>query len=196
MTKQNKDAPFSKLVYIDEYGLLGSNFYWNKHKANGISKQEIKRLGVSNDRVLVHADIVFPLILADRKFQRKGYRLYIKEGFRSRKLYQLVYDRRVKKFGKEDTDKVLNMADMPHATGKSVDIALINKYSGKEVPMRNWKDGTDALFIHFYKNKKQGRVYEELQEYIITAMLKLGFRLGKKREYFHFNYNPTAIPNY
>ena len=40
------------------------------------------------------------LIKIDKKFQEEfGYRLYIKEGYRSSDLYEMVYKKRVVKFG-------------------------------------------------------------------------------------------------
>jgi D-alanyl-D-alanine dipeptidase len=124
------------LVYIDRHGLLGSNFYWHKHEAKGITKEEILSVGLTDDRVQVHADIIGVLQDIDRAFQERGYRLFIKEGYRSKDLYELVYRKRVEKFGKEETDRLINMKDMPHADGKSVDVALVDKSTGEEVHMR------------------------------------------------------------
>lgn len=179
----------SDLMYIDEHGLLGSNFYWHKYEAKGITKEEILSVGLTNDRVRVHKDIIEPLMEIDREFQKKGYKLYLKEGYRSKALYDLIYKRRVEKFGKEETDRLLNMNDMPHASGKSIDIALFDATSNKEIYLRNGDDGTDALFIDFYKDKtdEQSVRYQNLQTWVISVLQDHGFRLGTKREYFHFD---------
>ncbi len=186
------------LVYIDEYGLPGSNFYWHKYEAKGLTKEDILAAGLTSDRVQVHQDIIQPLLAADMEFQKRGYKMYIKEGYRSKALYEIVYDKRVAKFGKEETDRLLNMTDMPHADGRTVDIALWNPEENKEVYMRRGEDGTDALFVDFYKGKADelGREYQELQEWVIDVMQDQGFRLGTKREYFHFDYRPDMDPNY
>lgn len=178
------------LIYIDEYGLLGTNFYWHKYEAKGLTKQDILDAGLSSDRVQVHKDIIEPLLNVDREFQKKGYRLFIKEGYRSKELYEIVYKRRVEKFGKEETDRLLNMSKMPHAEGKSVDVAIWDPKTDTEVYMRNGDDGTDALFVDFYKDKtdESSKRYQELQEWVIEVMRENGFVLGAKKEYFHFEY--------
>ncbi len=189
----------TELVKISEYGILGSNFYFNKYESKGLSKQDVIDTGQIGDYVEVHIDIIEVLKKLDQKFQADlGFRLYIKEGYRSKALYEIVYKRRCEKFGKEETDKLLNMKDMPHALGFSVDIALWDPNEDKEVYCRNAKDGTDALFVDFYKNKKdeQSKHYQKLQEYLINTMQDNGFRLGKLREYFHFDYRPNEPKNY
>ncbi len=110
-------------VYIDEYGLLGSNFYWNNRGKTGATNEDLAAVGLVDDRVQVHKDIIPILLKIDEVFQQKRFRLYIKEGYRPKTLYELVYEKRVERFGKEATDRLLNMKDMPHANGKTVDTA-------------------------------------------------------------------------
>lgn len=186
------------LVYIDDYGLKGTNFYWNKYEAKGLTKEDILAAGLTSDRVQVHKDIIEELSSINSEFQERGYELFIKEGYRSKKLYEIIYQRRVEKFGKEETDRLLNMNDMLHADGKSVDIARWDPKTDSEVYMRNGEDGTDALFVDFYKNKdnEEDKRYQELQEWVIGILQEHGFRLGTKREYFHFDYRPDAPKNY
>ena len=189
----------NNFVYIDEYGLLGSNFYWHKYEAKGLTKEDILSVGLTSDRVQVHKDIIDILVEIDQIFQDKfGYRMYIKEGYRSKELYEIVYKRRCEKFGKEETDKLLNMKDMPHSLGLSVDVALWDPKEDKEVYMRRGEDGADALFVDFYKDRtdEEGKRYQELQEFVINTMQDKGFRLGKLREYFHFDYRPDKSKNY
>ncbi len=178
-------------VYIDEYGLLGSNFYWHKAEAYDISKEELTKVGLKDDRVQVHQDIISLLLEVDSQFQKKlGYRLYIKEGYRSSALYRLVYDKRVARFGQEQTDKLLNIKDMYHTTGKAVDVALWDMEKNKEVFMRDGKDDPEALIFGFYKNKTDDRslYYQGLQEQVVEIMKDHGFEMGKLGEYFHFNH--------
>lgn len=40
------------------------------------------------------------------------------------------------------------------------------------------------------------RIFYNLQSLVIELMQKYGFRLGTKREYFHFDYRPTDPINY
>lgn len=186
-------------VYIDEYGLLGSNFYWNnRSKIPGVTSEDLIAVGLVDDRVQVHKGIIPVLLEIDTEFQKKEFRLYIKEGYRSKKLYELVYKKRVELFGKEATNRLLNMKDMPHANGKTVDMALWDPKIDKEIYLRDGKDGDDAYFINFYKDKDLGRAkyFQELQDFMINTMQDYGFRLGTKLEYFHFNYDPESSRNY
>ena len=67
MENQNEN-----FVYIDEYGLLGSNFYWSKGIKIDLPKEMLKRVGLEDERVLVHKDLITPLQNADKKLQEKG----------------------------------------------------------------------------------------------------------------------------
>lgn len=187
------------LVYIDDYGLLGSNFYWHKYATHGLSKEDILDADLTNDRVQVSAQIIDKLVAIDKELQgQKGWRLYIKEGYRSEALYKIVYERRVAKYGKEVTDSILNMNSMPHALGLSVDVALWDPQENKEIYMRRSADGVGALFIGFYRDKldEESKWCQELQDFIAELMMRHGFRVGTKQEYFHFDYRPGMPPNY
>lgn len=181
-------------VYIDEYNLLGSNFYWHKGIEVGIPKGELAKVGLQDERVLVHKDIVGTLKNADKALQSKGYRLYITEGYRSKELYRLINEKIKEKIGEKETNRILNMVDMPHATGKSIDVALWR--DGKKILLHDKEDGINGYFINFYKQgDKENKYYQELQEFLINTMQDNGFRLGTKREYFHFNYDPQSPKN-
>lgn len=186
------------LVYIDTYGLRGSNFYWHKYETHGLTKDDIMGAGVTSDRVQVDEVMVPALLAADAELRKKGWCMYIKEGYRSEALYEIVYKRRVEKYGKEVTDSILNLAEKPHALGLSVDVALWDVASEKEIYMRNGADGVEALFIGFYRGKtdEDSVRYQELQDSLAQIMQEKGFRIGKKREYFHFDYRPELPANY
>lgn len=186
------------LVYLDAHGIRGSNFYWHKHAAHGLSKADILAAGLVDERVLVAIEIVSPLQAVNRALSEFGWSLYVKEGFRSKELYEIVYRRRVEKYGAGETDSVMNMADMPHSTGLSVDVALWDDALSAEVAMRRFDDGTPALFVDFYQKSSdpEGKTFHYRQELVRLLMFSHGFRLGKKREYFHFNYRPSEPENY
>ncbi len=189
------ENPKENLVYIDEYNLLGSNFYWNKGIEIGLSKEELNKVGLENDRVLVNKDIIEALKNADQVLKNKGYGLYITEGYRSKELYELINKKIKEKIGEQETKRILNMIDMPHATGKSIDVALW--HDGKKMILHDKEDGINGYFVDFYKQGiKENKQYQELQKLLINTMQDNGFRLGVKREYFHFNYDPESIRNY
>lgn len=178
------------LVYIGDYGLLGTNFYWFNYESKGLTKEDILSAGLTNGKVQVHKTLIPALLSINRHLNALGFRLFIKEGYRSKSLYEIVYKKRVIKFGKEDTDRQLNMHDMPHASGKSIDAALWGLKEDKEIYMRNGADGTDALFYDFYKSKLDfvSQNYQRLQDLLVDAMLSNGFKHGTKNEYFHFDF--------
>ena len=186
------------LVYIDQYGLLGSNFYWHKYANHGLTKEDILAAGVVDDRVQVHKGMIEPLLLVNKELQERGWRLYIKEGYRSDALYEIVYKRRVEKYGKEETDSILNLEGRPHALGLSIDAAVWDEKENKEVYLRRGEDGLPALFIGFYEGKgdEESKHYQELQDYLANLMMRHGFRVGTRKEYFHFDYRPDTVPNY
>ncbi|PIR45312.1 MAG: hypothetical protein COV10_00290 [Candidatus Vogelbacteria bacterium CG10_big_fil_rev_8_21_14_0_10_51_16] len=186
------------LVYIDEFGLLGSNFYWHKYEAHGLTKEDITNAGLTSDRVQVSRVLIDPLCAVNEQLAEKNWCLYVKEGYRSPALYEIIYKRRVEKYGEEKTKALFNMKDMPHAKCDAVDVALWDKTTDKEIYMRYWEDSNPALYIGFYKDRTdpEGKHYQELQDYLIGLMLAQGFRIGSKKEYFHFDYRPDTPPNY
>lgn len=191
----------SGLVPISDYALRGENYYWRKAKEFGISDKDLSAAGISDNRVWVHADIIGSLIRVNTEIAHHGdwsLRLHILDGYRSLAAYQLAERAMNEKFGKMGTRRVLNMHDMPHASGKSVDVALWCTKTGALVPTRSFYHGLDAYFADFYKysNKLEEKEFHRRQVFLIGKMMGQGFRLGSKREYFHFNHEPGSPPNY
>lgn len=84
------------------------------------------------------------------------------------------------------------MIDMPHSTGKSVDVALWQ--NNEKILLHDKKDRIKGYFINFYKETNSN--YQKLQDFLINTMQDNEFRLGTKKEYFHFNYDPESPKNY
>lgn len=177
-------------VSLRDAGIRCQNFYWHKYAAHGLTKEDIIAAGLRNDDVVVHPDIIAPLLAVREALAASGLTLFVKEGYRSPALYQIVYQRRVEKYGKEETDRLFNMQDMPHASGTSVDVALWSIVDDKEVYMRDSADGAPALFVDFYRGKTDAasQRFQQLQDDLAGLMLAHGFRLGTRREYFHFDW--------
>ena len=170
---------------------MGSNFYWHHFERYGLTKKDMELVGLTGPRVQIHKDLIPILLEIDKIFQEKfGCRLYIKEGYRSKELYEMVYKKRSELFGKEQTDKLLNIKDMPHSLGKSVDVALWDEKNDSEVFMRSKEDGPDSLLCNFYSTRQdeEGKRYQYLQDEVRKIMENFSFSLGKKNEFFHFNY--------
>lgn len=183
-----------ELTFIDAHGLLGSSYYFSNRSKWNITKEELAEIGIVDDRIQVHKDIISPLKVADEKFQKRDLRIFLKEGYRSPALYHLVFHKRLAKHGEKQTNRLFNIKDKPHATGKAVDVSLWNGTKGEEIITKDIGDGPEALLVGFYKDKDDPKSnhYQELQEYIINTMTSCGFHLGKLGEYFHFNYFPIT----
>jgi len=182
----------NKLVPISEFGLLGSSFYWDRHEDYGLTKAELAGVGVAGKEIYVSPEIIPSLTKVDNELQKRGWRLYLREGYRSEGMYKLLYKKRIAKFGQEITDKLLNMKNMPHTSGKAVDVSIWDEHSDSEIRLCKTGDGPESLIRGFYDESDdvEGQRCHELQEYLISLMLKQGFQLGIKNEFFHFNYRP------
>jgi D-alanyl-D-alanine dipeptidase len=83
------------------------------------------------------------------------------------------------------------MNDMLHATGKSVDIALVNYQTQEPVYMYDHKrDGDQCWFLNFYEDESDEHSAEmyRLQTLLGKIMLQNGFQYGTKNEVFHFDH--------
>jgi D-alanyl-D-alanine dipeptidase len=178
------------LVPISAHGLLGKSFYWYRYADYGFTLEDLMAAGVKDDLVYVAKEIIPALLRVDMGLQQKGWRLYLKEGYRSPEVYKLVYESRIKKYGQEMTDKLLNIKDMPHAKGTAVDVAIWNPSEDKEIYLRKSGDGPESLIVDFYKDAAdpEGQKCQELQEYLRSLMVDAGFKLGTRNEYFHFEF--------
>jgi D-alanyl-D-alanine dipeptidase len=119
-----------------------------------------------------------------------GFEVFIKDGYRSKELYNLAYHKRLQKYKDDTPDKLMNMKEMPHATGLTVDIGLFDPITNKEVPTRRKEDGPESLLFDFYRHKpdQESQNLQKLQDLLKEVMCKHGFEEGRLREYFHFNY--------
>jgi D-alanyl-D-alanine dipeptidase len=102
-----------------------------------------------------------------------------------------VNQKMVERIGEEEKNRILNIKDMPHASGCSIDVALWK--NGEVLKLHDKADGINGYFLNFYKGKND--YYQELQELLVKIMQDNGFRLGTKGEYFHFNYNSDSLIN-
>jgi D-alanyl-D-alanine dipeptidase len=180
----------NELIPIGQYGLLGSSFYWNRYADYGLTREDLISVGMRDDQIYVSPEIIPVLLKIDKELQSRGWRLYLKEGYRSKELYKLLYERRVAKYGQEMTDKLLNIKDMKHSSGLSVDVTIWDTVKNQEIHLRRSGDGPESLLIDFYKDSTdpEGQRCQELQKYLIETMIKHGFKLGERKEYFHFDY--------
>ncbi len=183
-------ADTKSLVYSDSFGVRGDNYYWHNAERFGITKEELAEEGITDARVKVDKSMEASLKAAQAKLNEHGYDIVIKDGYRSPSMYELAHRKRSETMGK--TDQLINLEAMPHASGRVVDIDLVDAKSGKPVEMRNREDGLEACFVNFYRDKTdaKSRQYQCLQDLLVDTMKDLGFVLGSKDEYWHFELPP------
>ncbi|PCI25095.1 hypothetical protein COB57_02655 [Candidatus Peregrinibacteria bacterium] len=181
------------MIYLSQIGIKTYNYYWNRTEQTGVSYEELATVGVIKDDILVKEICAKAIMTANEKLKNLGYCLIIKEGYRSPEMYQLIYDKRVVKFGKTQTDQLLNMKNMPHSTGLVIDAVLWDLKNNCTVEMYKHEHGADAFFYSFYKDnpKKDTGDYLKKQTLLIDTMLNSGFTLGSKGEFFHFELNDS-----
>lgn len=174
-----------------DHGIQGINYYWVRREMYNLSIEELNNVGVFDEHAYVREEVIPALKNAQEFLLKQGFDLIVKDSYRSPELYNLVYQKRVQQHGKEETDRILNVVDMPHATGFAVDVNLINLQTHQEILLRNKTHGTDAFFVDYYKNSplEEEKEFHRLQKLLAQSMLEHGFRYGKKMEFWHFEFN-------
>lgn len=154
----------------------------------GIDLAELENIGIHDDKAYVDEAVIPLLEKANEILVAHGYEIIVKDAYRSPELYKLIQAKRYVKFGKEQTDKILNTVSMPHSNGRTVDVGLLDLTSGEEVSMRNKKDDPDNFFINYYRGKTdaESMEYQRLQDLLVETMTSLSFKLGSKQEFWHF----------
>ncbi len=193
--RQKKSRRPTSLVSVRKAGLRQINYYWTKQEELSITAEELSAAGVDGNDTYLRLEVIEPLKTANKKLKKHGFELIVKDGYRSPELYHLAHRKRTARWGKEATERLLNMERMPHASGLVVDVNLVDLQTGKEVKMRDPKDDDQgAQFIGFYKDRTDVRSqeFERRQDLLIGTMLSVGFELGVKREFWHFELKPVA----
>ena len=180
--------PHNKLISTDSIGVVGRNYYWYNHAIFNITKAELKAVGVVDGKVYIDNDLVQPLLAAKAVLESQGYTLAIVDGYRSPELYTIAYATNAKLLGQSNADGLINIVDMPHSSGRVIDVQLRDFKTNKELYLRDGRDGTGCHFVDYYKARtdKKSQRFQKLQTILINAMLSQGFVLGKKQEYWHF----------
>lgn len=178
------------LVKLSDFGIKGINYYWERRDNFNLSEAELFEVGIVGNEAQVDEKLISQLKEANEIFKKYGYEIIIKDAYRSPELYKLVQKKRYENDGKEITDRTLNVVTMPHATGLAVDINLIKLSDGAEVEMWGKADWPNGIFVDYYRNKEdeKSKKYQKLQDLLISNMLELGFTLGSKKEFHHFEY--------
>jgi D-alanyl-D-alanine dipeptidase len=177
-----------QLVNVNNFGIKGINYYCLRRNQFNLSEADLKTVGISGNDCLVDETLIPKLQEANRIFKKHGYEIIVKDGYRSPEQYLLVQQKRYANEGQEITDRTFNPIRQPHSTGLTVDLNLIDLNTTQKVEMWDKKDWPDGAFIDFYRNKNdpKSQKYQKLQDLLMDTMLGLGFKIGEKREFWHF----------
>lgn len=179
-----------KFVKVSDYHIKGINYYWVRKDQFNISLEELEAVGITGNYAYIHEDLIPVLKEVNSDLRESGYELIVKDGYRPSELYKLVKQKRYEIDGKENTDKTLNHVLMPHANGYTLDVSLINIATGEEEKIWDNKDWPNGVFVDYYRQRSdnEAKNYQRLQDLLIKTMLSHGFKLGSKREIWHFEY--------
>lgn len=177
-----------KLVNVSDFGIKGINYYWEKKEKFNLTEDELASVGVEDNYALVDTSLIPKLLEANKLLRPQGYEIIVKDAYRSPQLYDLVRKKRYEIDGKANTDKTLSTGANPHSSGMAVDINLVNLKTGEEVEIWDKKDWPNGIFVNYYKNKddKNSKDYQKLQDLLIKTMTNVGFSLGERKEFHHF----------
>ena len=176
------------------FGIKADKIYYYREDISAkldISIAELEAIGIIDGVIMINHKLIEPLIKVQSQLSSQGYDIVIKDGYRSPEVYKLAYEKRVIKDGLAETQKLLNMKTMPHASGLVVDLGLIDKITGDPIKFYDYKiDGSDAWFVDFYRQREDSvsQEYQKIQDLLIGTMLKYGFALGSKKEIWHFEF--------
>lgn len=175
------------LVRPDDYGIPSRHYYFLERERFDLSLAELASVGVSDDSCRVDRSIIPALQVAGAEFDRRGYKLLIKDGYRSPELYRLVHAKRLARYGREHTEKLLNIERMIHASGRVVDID-VTKLDGSAIQFRAGEDGIPAHIYGYYQGKHDAcsQRFQRHQDLLRDVMFGLGFVFGTLAEYWHF----------
>lgn len=186
------------LVCAQDWGIPGLNYYFINRQRKNISLEELAAVGIVDDKSYVHCDLIVPLLWVIAQLTPHGYSILLEDAYRSPATYELARRKLVTQEGEEVARRLFNMADMPHATARAIDLSLIDSATGQKVWLRNdGRDGLEAKFVGFYQDREdeESRLYQQRQDLLHDIMQRAGFVFGSKREIWHFELPESITQN-
>jgi D-alanyl-D-alanine dipeptidase len=183
------------LVKLSDYGIKSINYYWERRDKFNLSEVELNMVGVNGGDAFIDYSLIPRLQEVNKLLNPIGYEIIVKDAYRSKKLYDLVRQKRYESDGKETTDRTLSATRMPHSTGLAVDVNLVDLSTGEEIAIWDKSDWPDGIFVDYYKNKtdEKSRQYQRMQDLLINTMQKAGFKLAPKNEFHHFELHKNEL---
>lgn len=184
-----------KLVNISDYWIRWKLYYVqaNNLQKYNISTEDLVDIGVYNDDVFVAEEVAIKLVGINNSLSEEWLELVVKDWYRSSELYELVYRKRCEIFGKEDTDKILNMDRKIHATWYAIDISIALIW-WDDLPTKFGSHGDKAKYgqeqydLNFFKNSSDPEEQEmhNNRMKLYDLMINHGFVLWTLKEYWHY----------
>ncbi len=181
------------LVDPNMYGIKSNQMCWTTDEARqdyNITDDELRLAGLDTYTILIHKDLINPLIKVNEFLQTYNLQIEIDDGFRSEAMYQLASQKVAQKKGDSASKDLFNLVTMPHNSGCSVDVALTSTITHTREPLFDKNDGHKASFLGYYEqyHDEKSKRFVFLQKLLGQAMLINGFKYGTKNEIWHFDY--------
>jgi len=180
------------LVDPKKHGIRAGIIWWATDEARedyGVTAKDLEAAGVRSLNILIDQSLVEPLRQINQDLASHQLEVEIDDGYRSKELYELASRKVAERKGDSVSKSLFNLTEMPHTTGKAVDIALVST-EGTRVPLFDKEDGTEASFLGYYEqfDDEKSRKFVYLQKLLGRIMISNGFEYGSKGEVWHFNY--------
>ncbi len=183
-----------ELVKISDYWLEWKNWYRVNAERFNITHDELRAIGIVDDEAYLNKSTCEKLQQIDQELQEQGLHLIIKDAYRSKELYDLVYQKRVEKLWKEETDKIFNSSNTyPHSSGNTVDVTIVHADTKEPLKLYKWdiQDRADLVAswaTNFYENAtdEEWKVIHINRTTMQNIMSNYGFE-WIPHEYRHFN---------
>ena len=197
------------LINPNTFGIKSNSIWWASQEAKddyNVTEDELKKAGITSTVILIDKSLISPLKKVNAELANYNLEIEIDDGFRSPELYYLASLKVAQKKGTAASASLFNLDKMPHSSGKSIDVALVNTVTRNREVLFDKSDGVAASFLGFYDKfediKSQNKV--KFQKLLGAIMLSNNFEYGTKNEVWHFDYvgeiplydtNTTQIPS-
>ena len=188
--KRHANVP-KHFVSLQVSGYRCENYYIGAGgKKIGLTVEVLESVGLVDDTLWVHPDVLPGLETASRKILEHGFHILIKDAWRPSKLYDHIVKRH-KAIGSK-VGSLINGETKAHATGLAIDAVLLCATTGQPIMTRNQlRDGVHCCFVDFYRGRTDAESleFQRRQDVLVNSFLASGFKLGAKKEYWHFEHS-------
>lgn len=176
-------------VSLQLYGFRCENYYFGAGGQKlGLTSDHLAAVGLVDDTLWVDRSVLSGLDMASKVMSRFGFGIIITDAWRPYALYGTI-EKLMMEGNSKSLLPLMNLKDRPHSTGMAIDIIPVDLRTGEKCRTRNQaRDGIAACLVDYYKHKHdpESVEYQRIQEILVISFKAAGFRLGTKKEYWHF----------